>query len=475
MGRIGNVVGSIAAWRKSRTTTVAVAGLSRSGKTALITSIIANLEAAGRDPKTARWLGGLDVVDTLRLRSAEQPRNYKPTHGRMFPYSNMLAALTAETPRWPSRTANVYEVAVDLNFWPGKKPENTKMPTARLRLVFVDYPGEWLVDVPLLAQTYAEWSRAALNRLERAPWADLSEAFREHLRTAPWSADDDNELARNAALEWQKVLVAARDRGLKWIQPGQFVRKRDQPDESAVPALDEELLWFCPLPEAEIAEAKRGSLARAMAQRYAAYQKDVEAFFGKTLEGASHHLLLVDVLEALAEGEDAFHETAEVLSEVYRVFADRKSGFWNLFGRTGFEKVHLLATKADTVPSIQRASLESLLGEMCVGRLVGTTGITRPNAHYVAAIRATEDVDHRTEDGGQVRVVQGLCSELGKVRRVTMIDIPDTMPQADYFRRRAGIRTPRFVPPKVEGGGRSGIPNVRLGKAIQDLLGDLLT
>ena len=54
-------------WRSTEVT-VAVAGLSRSGKTAFITSLIANLEAASRNSNARKWLNGLDVVDTARLR-----------------------------------------------------------------------------------------------------------------------------------------------------------------------------------------------------------------------------------------------------------------------------------------------------------------------------------------------------------------------------------------------------------------------
>ena len=134
----------------------------------------------------------------------------------------------------------------------------------------------------------------------------------------------------------------------------------------------------------------------------------------------------------------------------------------------------LLATKADTVPPNQRAALRSLLMEMCERRVAGAARIAPPATGYVAAIRTTEEVEREMEGGERVRVVQGLCSEQGKVRRVTMIDIPETMPSPAYFRRRAGHRAPRFVPPKIEGGGRYGIPNLRLGQSLNDLLGDLL-
>ena len=34
---------------------------------------------------------------------------------------------------------------------------------ATLSIKIVDYPGEWLLDLPLLSQSYAEWSRATLR------------------------------------------------------------------------------------------------------------------------------------------------------------------------------------------------------------------------------------------------------------------------------------------------------------------------
>jgi predicted YcjX-like family ATPase len=462
------------AWRRSQTVTIAVAGLAGSGKSAFITSVIANLEAAGQTTTGRKWLNGLDVVDTGRLHSARRPSIFTTTHGRAFPYRDVLAALSADTPTWPTRTANLYEVALDIRFWPHPKAERTNAPPANLRLIFVDYPGEWLVDVPMARQDYADWSKTALARLSAAPWSDISVAFRTFVAATRWDRPDDGETARQAAIEWQRVLLAAQEKGLKWLQPGQFVRQRDQAETAPVPSLDEQAMWFCPLPATLTADARRGSLADAMARRYATYRTGVRRFFADALKDASRHVLLVDVLEALAEGETAFHETAAVLGAVYGVLADSHPGrFKALFSRSGFDKVLLLATKADTVPPNQRAALSSLLTDMCSGTVASRANIPHPTARFTAAIRATADVEYEV-DGEKVRAVQGLCADLGKQRRITMIDIPESMPDSDYFERRHGVRTPRFVPPKVKPDGRSGLPNVQLGRVLDDLIGDLL-
>ena len=475
MGLLKNTREQMAAFVRSRTVSIAVAGLSRSGKTAFITSAIANLEAAGRSTHGARWLRGLGVIDTGRLQSARRPTVFRTSHGRAFPHADMLAALSADEPRWPARTADLYEAAVDVRFWPGRKPTRPDAPAATLRIIFVDYPGEWLVDVPLVRQDYADWSRSMLNRMSSKPWSDLAQDYLGILTEKFLAGENDDAQAVRLAQAWQTVLVTAQARGLKWLQPGQFVRRRGQPETHGTPLMDEQALWFCPLPPDVIQAAGSGSLARAMNHRYTAYQKGVQQFFSNTLRECSRHVLLVDVLDALAEGQHGFHETAQVLSAVYAVLADARGGWLRaISGRGGFERVHLLATKSDSVPSSQRKALASLLREMCAGTVAGAAGIARPEASHVAAVRATVDIEHVSETGEDIQAVQGVCADRGKQVRVTGVNIPETLPNAEFFRARQGQRVPQFVPPRVEHGGWQGVPNARLGQVLEDLLGDRL-
>ncbi|MDW8444316.1 MAG: YcjX family protein [Acetobacteraceae bacterium] len=142
----------------------------------------------------------------------------------------------------------------------------------------------------------------------KPPWSELAGPFKSFRSQIDRKGRNDDDTARRAAVEWQKVLLAARDRGLKWLQPAQFVRAEGPADERPSPGLSEERLWFCPRAADVIGEATSGSLADAMAKRYKRYRKDTIALFDKILFGATHHLLLVDVLSALGE-EDACNET----------------------------------------------------------------------------------------------------------------------------------------------------------------------
>ncbi len=71
------------------------------------------------------------------------------------------------------------------------------LPPRRLRLELLDYPGEWLLDLPLLAQDFSAWSAATLRRLEGR--AGGSRDFLGFVRGLPAGAPADEALAADRA------------------------------------------------------------------------------------------------------------------------------------------------------------------------------------------------------------------------------------------------------------------------------------
>ena len=89
MDWIGEAAARWAAYWRTTTVTVAVAGLSRSGKTVFITSAIANLIAAqgGEDGKKAM---GSSLFSTKgAFERLVSPESYTATRGKRFPYIGM--------------------------------------------------------------------------------------------------------------------------------------------------------------------------------------------------------------------------------------------------------------------------------------------------------------------------------------------------------------------------------------------------
>jgi len=68
-----------------------------------------------------------------------------------------------------------------------------------LVLDMVDYPGEWLLDLPLLGKTFEAWSAETLEISGRRPRARLAAPWRAHLATLDAAGPADESAAIDAA------------------------------------------------------------------------------------------------------------------------------------------------------------------------------------------------------------------------------------------------------------------------------------
>lgn len=60
-------------------------------------------------------------------------------------------------------------------------------------LEIVDYPGEWLLDLPLMEKTFAQWSKTIRDYLSR-----IDEPLPDWAIDARKLADDDDEILETA-------------------------------------------------------------------------------------------------------------------------------------------------------------------------------------------------------------------------------------------------------------------------------------
>ena len=78
-----------------------------------------------------------------------------------------MADLTASPPRWPESTRRISQLRLTIEY-ASTKFWKRQLGRERLHIDIVDYPGEWLLDLPLLAIDYREWSRTALEQSRAA-------------------------------------------------------------------------------------------------------------------------------------------------------------------------------------------------------------------------------------------------------------------------------------------------------------------
>src|SRR5262245_16841026 len=224
---------------KGSTVALAVTGLSRAGKTVFITSLIHNLLSALQNPHRMPLLSAVGEGRLLAARIAAPKAEALPR----FPYRANIDCL-AGTADWPARTTDLSEIGIDVRFAAagtvGKFLSHISGEAATLRVRIVDYPGEWLLDLPLLGQSYAEWSRATLPLCRKGLHADIARDFLAYVAEHPPSAPGSDEVARQAHDLYCAYLLKARDQhGFCFLQPGRFL----------CPGLIGELpyLWFAPL------------------------------------------------------------------------------------------------------------------------------------------------------------------------------------------------------------------------------------
>src|SRR5262249_41009759 len=152
----------------SPTIRLGVTGLSRAGKTVFITALIHGLTRGGRFPVFEAFATGR----IARARLEPQPDDGVPR----FAYERHLKSLIEER-CWPSSRVDISGLRLAIDYQRQNGADRT------LTLDIVDYPGEWLLDLPLLTRSYAEWAGESLALSRDKPRAHLAGEWHAHLKT----------------------------------------------------------------------------------------------------------------------------------------------------------------------------------------------------------------------------------------------------------------------------------------------------
>jgi len=414
------------------TVRIGITGLSRAGKTAFLTSVGALLAAK---------------------RFAPAPRG--ATNIPRFDQVRHLASLAADPPAWPERTGAVSLLALTTAF------PRTLLPPRVLRLEFLDYPGEWLIDLPLLTQDFAGWSAAMLKRLETTAFPDITRPFLAFSRGLPAAAPADEALAQAGAGLYRTMLSALHAAGLSFLQPGRHL----------MPAPGPEPPWMAFFPM-----SASGGLQTLLASRYDKYVGAVKRDLASPLFAHVDRLVvLADVLTALHAGPAAFADMQAALGAA--AGALRWSfNMWDALGAlTEFRlppkiisRVAFAATKADHVADRQRGNLASLMRSLTPV----PAGTVRAEHFAIASVRCTEDFVW-TLEGRPVSAVRGRVLGHQTLTRSYPGEVPDRPPDGDFWQH-PFLALPQFEPMRLPEGGRLGVPNIGLDRLLAFLLEDVL-
>ena len=113
-----------------------------------ITALVHQLLHGGRLPVFEALASGR----IARARLEPQPDDAVPR----FDYENHVRTLIEER-RWPASTVDISELRLVMDYQRQNGADRT------LTLDIVDYPGEWLLDLPLLTKSFEQWSAESLT------------------------------------------------------------------------------------------------------------------------------------------------------------------------------------------------------------------------------------------------------------------------------------------------------------------------
>jgi predicted YcjX-like family ATPase len=459
------------------TVRLGVTGLSRAGKTVFITALIHGLTRGGRFPVFEPFAAGR----IARARLEPQPDDAVPR----FDYENHVRTLI-EDRRWPNSTVDISELRLVIDYQRQNGADRT------LTLDIVDYPGEWLLDLPLLNKSYEQWSRESLALSRERPRAPLATSWHAHLATLNAEGREDEQAALSAARLFTGYLRACRDErfAMSLLPPGRFLMPGNLAGSPA--------LTFAPLDLPADGVAPEGSLWAMMVRRYEAY-KDVvvRPFFRDHFSRLDRQIVLVDALSAFNAGPEALHDLEAALAGILDCFRIGRSTFFSNLFRPRIDRILFAATKADHLHHSSHDRLEAVLRRAMSGAVARAedTG-AEIDIVALAAVRATREAQvQRGREKLPSILGTPAASEIANSEsfdgETEVATFPGDLP-ADpeqlfsgegAFRglsstaaEKTDFRFLRFRPPRLERDGTDepALPHIRLDRALQFLIGDKL-
>ncbi|MBT1443186.1 YcjX family protein [Shewanella sp. JM162201] len=447
---------------------LAVTGLSGAGKTAFITGIVHQLQSVTQSshPGLPLWQVSRDER-LVGVRRVSQP----DLDIASFDLQGALASLCASPPQWPASTRSLSELRLEIRYRPNSGLLSRFADVSTLYLDLVDYPGEWLLDLPMLRQNYAQWSAQVFAAIEPRSSCDSLQKFKAAAGAIALDKPlSDEQFEALSALYRDYLHESVHKQGYYFAQPGRMLLPGEL--EGAP------LLAFFPLPLTEAEHQRLGNAGKDTAygqlqRRYREYvSRVVEPFYQQHFARFDRQLVLVDCFTALNRGRSQFEDMAMALDGILESFRFGQSSLLKRLFSPRIDKLLFAASKIDHVTRSQQGRVLSLLRQMLgrsehFARFEGCT----VEAMAISAIRATEPGMVNTAQG-EVEVVTG--TELGSNDKLTIFpgEVPSALPGADFWQGQ-GFGFAQFAPKAWHEGEPMG--HIRLDHLLQYLLGDKLS
>lgn len=291
-----------------------ITGLSHSGKTTFITSLINILE---QDPDLQ--------VKILNEEST-------------FPYADYLKQII-ERQEWPVSTTKKSEIHLKIDRQ-GKE----------FFLDIFDYPGEWLLDLPLIQRTYSQWSSYIKDYISKIKEENSFLKF-DFFPSEEKNIRQTIDFQTKKYVEWLKEM---QKKGYSFTQPGHFLLPAEAGD---VYYSVNFFPWVFDEPQTDFEK----ELYKELEQRYDDYKENIVKPFYQNFKAVQKQIILVDTFGSLSCGYQVWEDLKYTIKQLLDNFSYSKVSEvfdWirdNLFHIRKIEKVMFCSTKLDRLSNTQDA------------------------------------------------------------------------------------------------------------------------
>lgn len=448
-----------------------VTGLSRSGKTVFITSLIYHLLNRSQlnffEPQSSGRI--LDVY------LEPHPNDLLPR----FDYEGNLNTLTNESPCWPEGTRYISQLRLTV-LYQSDHFLSRHIGPSKLHIDIIDYPGEWLLDLPLLEKDYNTWSKETLAFAKQPHAAPYASEWLEATNSIPHDAVLDEGKAKELADLFTTFLKQTRQNSpdLPAIPPGRFLMPGDLKDSPA--------LTFAPMIQSS--EPTNGtSLKGLMQRRYEAYKSlIIRPFYRQFFTRLDRQIVLVDVLSNLNAGKTHINQLQSSLSEILKSFSPGASHWLTSIWNKKIDRLVFAATKADHLHHHNHDQLQNLLKHLTQSAIDGAClNGADVKVQALASLRTTREVtveQNKTTYQALAGTPQKGTVFQGKTfdGKTEAILFPGELPNKLSTNELATVESSNdleiinFAPPFSKQKNQPIMPHIRLDRALNMLIGDKL-
>ena len=432
---------------------IGVTGFSGSGKSTFITSLIHQLKYSNE-----AMLGGFSPARDNKIIEM----NLLPILGlKLFDYEAGIDALSNDPPKWPEPTSSLSGCIIEIVYKRDSLVNSVIGERTTLRVEIRDYPGEWLLDIPLLGLDYQSWCVDITETFYLAERKHLMGSLFDDLKSiSPFDVLTETQI-NDLSRRYKSFLVACKEEGMTLLQPGHVL----------LPGESDSFEPFFPLmnmhkySDKELKKADNSSIYKVLLGRYKDYLKTVvDPFFRDYFKSVDRQVVLIDSLKALSNREANFEDMMVSFSRIIDCYSYGENGFLRRLISPNIERILFLSSKPDRVLSNQHEKLrrftDSIITRICKQSIRNTIDI---QTEIVCAVRCTKDMESHL-------VGSSLDGAVAEIRHP---EIPEIIPTKDEWSSLGKWKLTELQP-SLNTGLKDGarLECIRMDMALKNLIGD---